>query len=124
MLSTIMWNSTTNPTGGSWDTGSNWVGGQIPGSTDGAVIDLAGSGTVTLGTGATDAVQSLTTNSNTTINVSSDTLSLTTISSIAGALTIERWDAYRCRDPHGRRSSDLDRRNDVGFWDDQRRRWS
>jgi trimeric autotransporter adhesin len=88
VLSTITWNTALSPAGGSWDTASNWVGGQVPGSTDDAVIDLAGSGTVTLGTGATDAVQSLTTNSNTTINISSDALSLTTISSIAGGLTM------------------------------------
>ena len=42
LLSTITWNTAIGPTGGSWETGSNWVGCQVPGSTDDAVIDLAG----------------------------------------------------------------------------------
>ena len=49
MLSTIMWNTAVSPTGGSWDTATNWVGNQAPGSSDDAVIDLPGAGgTVTL----------------------------------------------------------------------------
>ncbi|MFI5456725.1 MAG: hypothetical protein ACHRXM_14860, partial [Isosphaerales bacterium] len=88
MLSTIVWDSTNHPTGGSWDTGSNWVGGQVPQSTDDAVINLTGTGTVTLSTGVTDTVNSLTTSTNSSLSISSDTLSLATTSSIGGGLTL------------------------------------
>ncbi len=67
VLSTIMWDSINEPTGGSWDTASNWVGGVVPQSTDNAVIDSTSTGTVTLSTGVTDTINSLTTNTNTSI---------------------------------------------------------
>ncbi|MFI5460469.1 MAG: hypothetical protein ACHRXM_34060, partial [Isosphaerales bacterium] len=88
MLSTIMWDSINQPTGGSWDTASNWVGGVVPQSTDDAVIDLTSTGTVTLSTGATDTINSLTTNTNTSLSVGGDTLSLATTSTIGGGLTL------------------------------------
>ena len=40
VLSTILWDSTNHPTGGDWDTGTNWVGGQVPTSTQDVVINL------------------------------------------------------------------------------------
>lgn len=78
VLSTITWDSTNHPTGGSWDTASNWIGGVAPGSTDDAVINLTSTGTVTLSTGVTDTVNSLTANANTSLGIDSDTLSLAT----------------------------------------------
>ena len=87
VLSTVTWNSTANPTGGSWDLASNWVGGQLPGATDDVVINLASTGTVTLDAGVTNAVKSLTTNTHTNINISNDSLSLAATSSIGGRLT-------------------------------------
>ncbi len=86
VLSTILWDSVNQPAGGSWDTASNWVGGQIPQSTDDAVIDLTGPGTITLDAGATNDVNSLTTNANTSISIVNDTLSLATASSMGGGL--------------------------------------
>ena len=56
VLSTITWDSTDHPTGGSWDTASNRVGGVVPTSTEDAVIDLTSTGTVTLSTGVTNTV--------------------------------------------------------------------
>ena len=88
LLSTIMWDATDHPTGGSWDDATNWVGGVLPGPTNQVVIDLSGTGTVTLGNGVTDTVNSLTTNSHTSISISGDTLSLATSSTIGGGLGV------------------------------------
>ncbi len=88
LLSTIIWNTMASPTGGKWDTGANWLGGVIPGSGDNAVINLSGAGTVTLSGSATDSVNSLTTNANTSIGISGETLSLATMSAIGGNLSL------------------------------------
>ena len=88
LLSSISWNTTVSPTGGSWDVGSNWVGGVVPGSTNDVVIDLTGAGTVTLNGSATDSVLSLTTNANTSLSIGGDSLSLATTSTIGGNLTL------------------------------------
>ena len=69
VLSTIAWDTVNHPTGGSWDAGSNWVGGVVPQATDDAVINLPGAGTVTLGTGVTGVVNSVTTNANASISI-------------------------------------------------------
>jgi hypothetical protein len=61
---TIVWDSTNHPTGGSWDVGSNWIGGTIPGASDGASITLSSAGTVSIS--ANDPVGSIITNSKTT----------------------------------------------------------
>ena len=50
LLSTVVWDSTKHPTGGSWDNASNWMGGAVPTASDDVVIDLTGAGTVTLDT--------------------------------------------------------------------------
>jgi hypothetical protein len=42
---TITW---SNPNGGAWDVGSNWVGGAAPGSGDTAVIDTTSAATITI----------------------------------------------------------------------------
>ena len=88
VLSTIGWDTVNHPTGGSWDTGSNWVGGLVPHATDDAVINLPGSGTVTLDAGVTDTVNSMTTNASTSIRIVNDTLSIGTTSSIGGGLNL------------------------------------
>ena len=91
LLSTINWDIANSPTGGDWNTASNWVGGMIPGSTDDAIIGL-NSGTVTINTGANDVVNSLVTNQGSTLDVSSGTLiTLRTskYSPINGNLTID-----------------------------------
>ena len=83
VLSTIDWNTTAAPTGGYWDTGSNWVGGVSPGPNDDAVIDLTSTGTVTVNTNQGDMVKSVTTNSNTTF-VDNGSLTVGTDSSAFG----------------------------------------
>ncbi len=88
MLSTVTWDSTNHPTGGDWDTGTNWVGGLVPTSGQDVVINLTSSGTVTLNNNVTDTVNSLTTNGNTSLSIGGDTLSLATTSSIAANLTL------------------------------------
>jgi hypothetical protein len=87
VLSTIQWNTTAAPTGGAWDTASNWVGGKVPGASDTAVIDLTKTGTVT--TGPSDSVLNLQTTSSTTVSVSNGTLSLgAAISTIDGPINV------------------------------------
>ncbi len=86
-MSTVTWNTTAAPTGGSWDTPGNWVGGVVPTSTVNAVIDLTSTGTVT--TGPSDAALSLSTNSSTTVSVSNGSLSLgAATSTVGGPLTV------------------------------------
>ena len=86
LLSTITWDSTDYPTGGAWDTATNWQGGVVPGIADTAVIDLT-SGTVT--TGPSDSVLSLMTNASTTVSVANGTLTLgAATSSIAGPISV------------------------------------
>ena len=87
LLSTITWDTTDHPNGGAWDTPGNWQGGVVPGTSDNAVIDLTGTGTVT--TGTSDSVLSLTTNSSTTVSVSNGSLTLgAATSSIGGPITV------------------------------------
>ncbi len=88
LLSTIVWDSTDHPKGGSWDVAANWVGGVLPGSSNDVVIDLTAAGTVTLGTGVTDTVKSLMTNANTSISITTDTLALASTSSIGGGVNV------------------------------------
>ena len=71
-----MWNTTTAPTGGDWDTPGNWVGGVVPTASSNVVINLTSSGTVTHSTGANDAVLSLTTNGNTALSIGSGSIAL------------------------------------------------
>ncbi len=88
VLSTILWDSTNSPAGGSWDTGTNWVGGNVPGATDDAVVNLTSPGTVTLGSSVSATLNSLTTNANTSLTMNTfSLLSLAATSSIGGGLT-------------------------------------
>ena len=84
-----MWNTTTAPTGGDWDTPGNWVGGVVPTASNNVVINLTSSGTVTHSTGASDAVLSLTTNGNTALSIGSGSIALGNRSStLAGPVTV------------------------------------
>ena len=85
---TIMWNTTTAPTGGDWDTPGNWVGGVVPTASNNVVIDLTSSGTVTHSTGANDAVLSLTTNGNTALSIGSGSIALGDGNSTLASVTI------------------------------------
>ena len=85
---TIVWNTTTAPTGGDWDTPGNWVGGAVPTAASNVVIDLTNSGTVTHSTGANDAALSLTTNGNTSLSIGSGSIAIGDGSSSLGSVTI------------------------------------
>ena len=111
LLSTITWDSTDYPTGGTWDNTAHWQGGVLPGTSDTAVIDLT-SGTVT--TGPSDSVLSLTTNASTTVSVANGSLTLgAATSSIGGPITVssqwhpraQRYVLDRHRDRDRRRTS-------------------
>ncbi len=91
VMSTITWNTTTAPTGGDWDTASNWVGGRVPGPSDTAKITgLAGPGIVFLNSSAADSISSLATDSTATVNIITGSLTLGSAgtSSLSGPLTI------------------------------------
>jgi hypothetical protein len=91
VLSTITWNTSNASTGGNWDVAANWNGGVVPGPNDTAEITgLTSPGTVYLGSGNADEVDSITTDSTTTLDVITGSLSLGTASSssIGGALVI------------------------------------
>ena len=85
---TIVWNTTTAPTGGDWDTPGNWVGGVVPTAANNVVINLTSSGTVTHSTGANDAALSLTTNGNTALSIGSGSIAIGDGSSTLGSVTI------------------------------------
>ena len=62
---------------GNWNDGANWIGGNVPGAGDDAVINVASAVTITIQSGDNISVQSVTT-------ASTDTLSITS----GGALTV------------------------------------
>ena len=91
LLATMVWN---NSAGGDWDVASNWVNTtnpsdeHVPTSSDDAVIDLSGI-TVAHSSNTSDSVNSLTaSSSDTTLSLSSGSLSLASASTLAGALTL------------------------------------
>jgi Bacterial Ig-like domain (group 3) len=86
--STVTWDNTNHPTGGDWDTVSNWIGGKVPTAVDTAVINLTG-GTVTHDTTAVDSVLSLSTNATTTVSLSNGSLAIgNAISTINNNLSV------------------------------------
>ncbi len=78
LLATITWSTTNAPTGGDWNNGQNWTGGNVPGPQDTAVIKgLTGSGIVSLNTPTdADSVIGVTTDSSVNLQVESGSLSL------------------------------------------------
>jgi hypothetical protein len=92
-MATIHW---TNGAGGSWTTAANWDLNQVPTSADDAVIDAAGTYTVTISTGA--AANSLATTAGVTVEVQpTDSLTLTNGSGTganAGTIQIDNSAAF------------------------------
>ena len=82
VLSTISW---TNPSGGNWDTASNWSGGKVPTLQDDVVINNTGI-TITHSSSAADSVHSLT--SRAAITLSAGSLQVDAPSSITGGLSL------------------------------------
>src|ERR1017187_4114362 len=88
VLSTITWNS---PTGGDWDTNTNWSPAQVPGASDTAIItNLTGSGIVYLNSNKADTISGLTTGPSTHLEVITGSLSLGVASSstLGGTVTV------------------------------------
>ncbi len=77
MLAQITWSTSAASTGGDWNYGPNWVGGVAPGPGDTAVIEgLTSPGTVYMQSGAADSIHSLTTDSTTTLEIITGSLTL------------------------------------------------
>jgi len=70
----VMWNSKTQ--GGDWDVGSNWVGGNVPGASDDAVIPAGLSTPVFHAQAVNDPVNSITSGS--TLELRGGTLTVAT----------------------------------------------
>ena len=90
-LSTITWNLATAGGGGDWDRGANWVGGNVPGPSDTAIIPkLRTTGAVYLNKNQSDVVGGLTTDSSVTFKVITGSLSFTaaSTSTFGGPVTI------------------------------------
>ncbi len=83
LMATISWNTTVAPNGGAFTTGSNWVGGVVPGINDDAIIpDLPGASPLITSSG-TVAVKSVTTSESLTI--SGGTFAATSFTQQAGS---------------------------------------
>ena len=81
------------PTSGDWNVAANWVGGVVPGAGDTAEIaGLTGSGTVYLDSGGSNSVAALTTDSTTTLEIISGSLSLGVAASatLGGPVVVEQ----------------------------------
>ncbi len=86
LLAAVTW---MNPNGGNWDVGANWSTGNVPGTGDTAVISTAGAATITVQSGDTIQVQSVTTGSNDTLSIAGGSLTVTAGSStLSGPLTM------------------------------------
>ena len=83
LLSTISWN---NPSGGDWDTASNWSSNSVPGAGDDAVISIAVTNPITHSLSNSDEVRSLT--SQDPINISGGTLAVDAASTVNNTLAL------------------------------------
>jgi len=84
LLSTIIyWN---NPSGGDWDTASNWLSNSVPGAGDDAVIGIAVTNPITHLRTNSDEVHSLT--SQEPINISGGTLTIDAASTVNNTLAL------------------------------------
>ena len=73
MLATIDWSGADDGT--TWNDGANWVGGQVPGSGDDAVINTSGS-TIVFNTTVPATIASLTVGSNDSLSITGGSLTL------------------------------------------------
>ncbi len=84
--STVTW---INPSGGSWDVGSNWSTGQAPGAGDVAVINTTSAATIAIQASDAISVQGLTTGSNDTLSITGGLLLVTSgNSTLSGGLSM------------------------------------
>lgn len=77
VLSTIMWNTAVAPTGGDWDTASDWVGGVVPGPGDDVSINVVQDpATVILSSNVARSVHSLSMGDGAGLDIVGGTLNL------------------------------------------------
>ncbi len=92
LLTSIGWNTSAAPTGGDWNVAANWKGGIVPGPSDTPVIEgLESPGIVYLNASTAASVAGLTTDSSTTLEVITGSLSLgvASFSTLGGPVTVE-----------------------------------
>ncbi len=89
-LSLVVGQSTSvswiNPSGGDWDTPSNWSSGTVPNSNDDVTISIAVSNPITHNTSASDAVHSLT--SSDPITLGAGSLAIGTTADLSASITL------------------------------------
>lgn len=85
VLAAIAWN---NPAGGAWDVGSNWSTGNVPAASDDVTIDTATAATITIQSGDSINVNSVTTGANDTLSFSGGSLTASASSFLSGPLTM------------------------------------
>ncbi len=94
LLSTIDWDSANHPSGGDWDTASNWVGDLVPGTGDEALIEGLTNGIVTHDHAYDDEVGQITSDGTATLEISAGSLAIDSSSNLGnlnlhgGTLTI------------------------------------
>ena len=106
LLSTISWN---NPSGGDWDTASNWSSNSVPGAGDDAVLSIAVTNPITHSLSNSDEVHSLT--SQDPINISGGTLTIDAASTVNNTLTLAGGTLTGARRPDRHHRVRLDRRH-------------
>ena len=85
MLAAVAW---ANPNGGAWDVAGNWSTGVVPGPGDDVIINTAAAETIAIQPGDSISVNSLTTGTNDTLSVSGGSLTVATVSTLSGPLTM------------------------------------
>lgn len=86
VLSAVDW---TGASGGSWDVGSNWSTGAVPGPADDVTIDTSAAVTITIQSGDNITVKSLTTGANDSLSISGASLATTGDLTNDGTLTVD-----------------------------------
>src|SRR5262249_10649308 len=82
---TINW---ANPSGGKWKLRSNWVGGQVAGANDDAVISTTSSATITIQASDSLAVHGVTTDADDSLSITGSLTIGGSTSTLSGPLTI------------------------------------
>lgn len=84
-LSAVNW---INPNGGNWDVAANWSTGAVPAAHDDVTINTASAATITIQSGDTESIHSLTTAANDTLSITGGSLSIGWNSTLNGPLTM------------------------------------